>query len=125
MPSIEIEYPLANAQLSLSFAAGGTYDLARLRPKFLVTDTYQIICKLWGGLPEAIIATSNPCAAPPASGSWSVMLNLPSGSSGAYASCTLRAYFLRNGQEGNVEHEVAGINASNQTGGSIEVRPIP
>ena len=126
MPSIEIEYPLSNAQVSLSFPAGGTYDLNNFRPELLVTDITTIRCRLYGGLPEAMICESGDALAPPASGSWSVMLNVPPGSSGSYTNCTLKAYFVVNGvvQE-PPKHTVPGIGTSNQTGGSLDTIGVP
>ena len=119
MPSIEIEYPLPNAQLGLSFDAGGTYNLGNFRPKILVSETIAIRCRLYGGSPVELIRTSNDCPAPPPSGNWSVTFNLEPGS---YTNCTLKAYFVRNGTIQEPEaHQVEGISASSQTGGMLVV----
>ena len=122
MPSIEIEYPLPNAQLGLSFPAGGTYNLGNFRPRLLVSETIAIRCRLYGGSPVALITTSSDYVVPsppPLSDDWSVTFNLQPGS---YTNCTLKAYFVRNGTVQEPEaHQVEGISASSQTGGMLVV----
>lgn len=119
---IEIEFPLPNAQVGLSFPAGGDYELAK---GFRIDAVVKIRCRLYPGGSTTPLVDSNDFTTsdtPSGRKPWSVSFNVPAGGTGSYANCRIEAYFVVDGVLGTApEHAVDGINVSNQTGGLMVI----
>jgi len=115
MPAIEIEYPLAGAQLGLSFQAGGTYDLTlrEKRPKQADGPVY-IRCYLSRPDDDTVYQSDDFDTAAAVMGVWSVSFSLPPLAPGDYyTNCQLEAGFVSGGDY-TEQQSVDGVNAGPQ-----------
>ena len=134
MPSIDIEYPLADAQLGLSFQAGGTYELAlrKDRPKKAAGPTY-IRCKIYRQGATDAFAQSDDFDTTLDPSVWSVSFSLPPLPAGYYyTNCRIGAGFVSGGVYSEQTPAVDGVSAGPQgdplvpqPGGTIIIVPPP